>query len=95
VANAELRVPLLQGLGWQVSPGIPPMDLALFFDAGVAWSRSQEPDFLGGDRDPVTSYGVALRTNLYGVVIIELDFVHPNDRPDKGWLWQLGFTPGF
>lgn len=95
VANLELRLPLFQGLGWQAPPAIPPLDLAVFFDAGVAWTRSEEPSFLDGDRDPVSSYGIALRTNLFGVVILELDFVHPNDRPDKGWVWQFGFTPGF
>jgi len=25
----------------------------------------------------------------------ELDYVHPDDRPLKGWYWQFGLQPGF
>ncbi len=25
----------------------------------------------------------------------EIDFVHPNDRPQKGWYWEFSLTPGF
>ena len=97
VGNLELRFPLLQGLGIadQPPPRLPLLDLALFFDAGVAWLRSDQATFAGGDRGVVTSYGVALRANLFGAAIIEIDMVHPNDRPGGRWYTQFGFTPGW
>ena len=30
-----------------------------------------------------------------GVAILELDYVRPLDRPEKGWVWQFSMTPGF
>jgi hypothetical protein len=45
--------------------------------------------------NPVTSYGIAGRINLFGVLLLEVDFVHPNQRPREGWMWQFGFAPGF
>ena len=39
--------------------------------------------------------GVALRLNLFGYAVAELDWVHPNDRPQKGWMWQFALQPGF
>jgi hypothetical protein len=95
VGNFELRFPLFQGLGLGPRPpGFPPLEMAIFFDAGVAWVGADKPTFLGGDRSPVTSYGAALRMPLFGVAILELDLVHPNDR-NRGWQFQIGFTPGF
>ena len=41
------------------------------------------------------SAGVALRVNLLGFAIAEVDYVRPLDRSRKGWLWQFGLTPGF
>jgi WD40 repeat protein len=95
VANAELRLPLLGPLGVIRSPVIPPLEAAVFFDAGSAWTASQQASFLGGPRKPVTSHGVALRLNLFGIAVGELDYVHPDDRPLKGWYWQFGLQPGF
>jgi WD40 repeat protein len=96
VANLELRFPLLQGLGIKnPSPRIPWVDLALFYDAGIAWRQDDEPSFLGGDRGLLTSYGAALRANVFGAAIIEVDFVHPNGRPGGRWYWQFGFSPGW
>lgn len=98
VANLELRLPLFRGLGMSHPAGFPPLEVAFFFDAGVAWWTSGTAAQFGGNEDPfnpVTSHGIVLRTNLFGVGILELDFVHPNDRPEKGWIWQFGITPGF
>jgi hypothetical protein len=71
------------------------VELAGFFDAGTAWTKDDEPKFLGGHRKPVTSVGTALRVNLLGFAVAEIDFVHPNDRPSKGWYWEFSLTPGF
>ncbi len=97
LANFELRTPFPEGLGVK-SPGIPPITLALFFDAGVAWWTEGTALDFGGNKDPlniVSSYGVAARINLFGVALLEIDFVHPNNRPQKDWIWQFGFSPGF
>jgi Tol biopolymer transport system component len=95
VANVEARLPILGALGVLRSPGIPPVELAAFYDAGVAWTEHDQASFLGGSRRPVTSYGGALRVNLFGFAIGEVDLVHPNDRPGKGWYWEFGLQPGF
>ena len=98
VTNLELRIPIPQGLGVRNSLGFPPVTLGLFFDAGVAWWSERTALRIGGNNAPwnlVTSYGVAMRVNFFGALLLELDFVHPNDRPTKGWYWQFGLTPGF
>lgn len=95
VANVELRLPLLGTLGIVPSPGVPPLEAAAFFDAGSAWTGNLRPSFIGGDARTVTSHGLAIRLNLFGFAIGELDFVHPNDRTDKNWYWLFSIQPGF
>jgi hypothetical protein len=96
IGNVELRFPLFRpfGLSRQMY-GPLPLELALFADGGVAWNRGESPEFFGGDRTPVSSVGAAIRANLFGFTVVEVDFVKPFDRPEKGWLWQFSFTPGF
>jgi len=97
VANAELRFPLLGALG--VGSGYYggfPIEMAFFFDAGVAWTGTEGLWFLdGGTRKPVTSVGSALRINLLGFAVVELSLARPLSRPEGGWVWQFGFAPGF
>ncbi|MBI3539566.1 MAG: BamA/TamA family outer membrane protein, partial [Candidatus Eisenbacteria bacterium] len=95
VANVELRVPLLGSLGLIASPAIPPLEAALFFDAGSAWSRGEKPRFFGAGARTVTSHGVAMRLNLFGFAVGEVDLVHPNDRPGRSWYWEFALQPGF
>ena len=95
VANAEVRVPILGPLGVIPSRGFLPVETALFYDAGVAWTASDEASFLGGARKPVTSYGGSLRFNILGFAIGQISLVHPNDRPEKGWIWEFALLPGF
>jgi hypothetical protein len=96
VANAEARVPLLGilGLGGGYY-GALPIEAALFVDAGLAWTRSDQPSLFDVRRQGVASAGAALRMNLFGFAVAELNFVKPFMRPDKGWYWQLNLTPGF
>jgi hypothetical protein len=95
VGNIELRVPL-QGLGIEPPAGLPAIELAPFFDAGVAWLRTEKPKLFGGTRNLLTSYGLALRANLFGALVLEFDIVHPNNRAgNRGWFTQLGVQPGF
>jgi len=95
VANLELRFPLfgLLGLGSGYYGGLP-IETALFFDAGVAWFDYDRPWFLGGDRRLLSSYGLAMRVNMLGFVVAEVDIVKPLER-NTGWIWQFGFTTGF
>jgi WD40 repeat protein len=95
VANAEVRLMLLGPLGWIPSSGFLPVEATGFVDAGVAWNNGERPSFLGGTRDPLTSHGLSLRINLFGYAVGEMAFVHPNDRPGKGWHWQFMLQPGF
>ncbi|HTD69615.1 MAG TPA: basic secretory protein-like protein [Gemmatimonadales bacterium] len=98
LANAELRFPLFGVLGIGGGYyGAFPLEAAIFADAGVAWTQApgDKPTFLGGNRPGVSSAGVALRANLFGYAIGELDVVKPFQRPGKGWLIELNLIPGF
>jgi outer membrane protein assembly factor BamA len=98
VANVELRVPLLGSLGLFPTPAVPPVEAALFFDAGAAYQpdlRELGTVYAGGWRQTLTSYGVSLRMNLLGFAVGEAALVHPNDRPGQGWYWEFSLQPGF
>jgi outer membrane protein assembly factor BamA len=96
VGNIELRFPFFGVLGvgsgyW----GILPVDAAIFYDAGVAWTDSSKAKFLGGTRNFVRSTGVTFRMNLLGYAIGQMDIVHPFNRPQKNWMVRLSITEGF
>ena len=97
VGNIEFRFPLLRPFG--VSDrmyGPLPVEVAFFLDGGVTWNRGQKPSFFnGGTREPVTSGGITLRTNLLGFAIAQIDYARPFDRPGRGWIWGFSLTPGF
>ena len=95
IANAELRFPLWGAFGGDDFYGPLPIEMAIFADAGVAWGQSTSTLFGGGDKDPVTSVGAAIRVNLFGFAVGEIDYVRPLDRPGKGWMWQFNLRPGF
>jgi len=105
VANAELRFPPLGLLGIGNGLfGFLPIEMVVFGDAGIAWwgasgtegteRESLRPWFLDGTRKPVFSAGTGLRMNLFGYMIIELDWVYPFNRGRGGHL-QFSFVPGF
>ena len=79
VGNLELRFPLFGVLGLGTGYyGALPIETALFYDAGVAWTGSDGAQLFGnGSRQIVSSAGVALRMNLFGYAIGEVDFVKP------------------
>jgi hypothetical protein len=95
IASAELRFPLLGLFSRKSFYGPFPIEMALFADAGLAWTSESRPRFAGGDRDWVRSAGAALRINVLGYAVAEIDYVRPLDRSRRGWLWQFGLTPGF
>jgi hypothetical protein len=72
-----------------------PVEVAAFFDAGTAWGNGLRPDWLGGERHTVTSHGVSMRINLVGLAIGQVNFVHPNDRPARDWIWEFNLVPTF
>ncbi len=95
VANVEARAPLFGLLRGDLTYGPVPIEVAGFFDAGVAWTRATRPSFAGGTRDWVRSAGVAVRFNAFGLLILEVAGSKPFDRLDSSWRWQLGIRQGF
>ncbi|NIS65157.1 MAG: BamA/TamA family outer membrane protein, partial [Gemmatimonadales bacterium] len=106
IGNLEVRFPPLGLLGIGSGLfGFLPIEMVLFGDAGIAWWEGHDvsdpaqrdllrPFFLGGERRPVYSAGAGLRMNVFGFMIIELDYVYPFSRERGGHL-QFSFIPGF
>jgi outer membrane protein assembly factor BamA len=97
VANLEFRFPLLRPFGVSSRMyGPVPVEVALFADAGVAWSRGDNPAIFRaeGGRDGVSSVGAAFRVNFFGFVT-QFSFAHPFQRPGQNWIFQWSFAPGF
>lgn len=96
IGNAEVRFPLFGVLGLGSGYyGILPVDAAVFYDAGVAWTDSAKAQIFGGTRKLVRSTGFTLRMNLLGYAIGQMDIVHPFDRPQKNWMVRFSITQGF
>jgi outer membrane protein assembly factor BamA len=96
VGNVELRFPLLRPFGVNDQMYGPlPLEVAFFLDGGVTWNKGQKPSFFNGTREPVTSGGISLRTNLMGFAVVQVDYARPFDRPGRGWVWGFSLTPGF
>jgi Tol biopolymer transport system component len=100
VASAEVRVPLIRRFELGVLPiQLPPVDGAVFYDAGMAFSSGQKASFSRPDNyNPDTqrfllrSYGYSIRLNLFNFALLRWDYAIPLDRPErKGfWQWSLG-----
>jgi Tol biopolymer transport system component len=95
IANAELRFPIWGAFGGDQFYGPLPIEAAFFTDAGVAWGSSNRLGFAPGDNKPVVSVGAAIRVNVLGFAVAEIDYVRPLDRPTRGWMWQFSLRPGF
>ena len=100
VANAELRIPLLGPRELALIPSrFLPIEVAPFFDAGVAWSSGSTPSLVlaraSSERIPVTSAGVAIRVNLFGYAIIEGYYARPFQRNITGGVFGFNLAPGF
>jgi Tol biopolymer transport system component len=94
IGNVEARLPIAGVRGFFGGPFFPPTEAALFYDAGVAWSSGDRPEFTGGDQPGVTSYGLGIRSNLGGLVLA-LYYVNPVQFESQGWHWQFTIMPGF
>ncbi len=103
VFNAELRFPLVRSVALGFAPlRFPPIEGAIFFDAGMAWTseaalrlRRHPQDDPARVRQPLTSVGFSLRTNLLGIVILRADYAKPLSREDTGAYWTLSLGPTF
>ena len=101
VASAELRIPVLNP-SYGTPAAIPPLELALFYDIGLAWDDQSTLKWkreAGDDpvkvRTPLKTLGVSLRTNLFGFAIARLDYSIPQDRPAVKGLWTFSLGPTF
>jgi hypothetical protein len=102
--NAELRFPLFRALGLGFLPiWLPPVEGAVFFDAGIAWERGMEltwsrnlTDNPAVVRQPLTSWGFSIRANLLGFAVFRFDYTNPLTRPDVvPWYWTVSLGPTF
>jgi hypothetical protein len=103
VVNAELRFPLTRSLVLGFLPvGLPPIEGAIFYDAGLAWnSNSKVLLNRGGNQDPeiyrapLRSWGGSIRMNLLGFVVLRFDYSKPLSRPHKNGYWTVSLGPTF
>jgi hypothetical protein len=102
VGNFELRFPILTPQVIRKLPsGIPTLEGNFFFDIGMAWEdgntltwHRQPGDDPIQVREPLMAYGVGVRTNLLGFLILRLDYARPLRRAVKS-LWTLSLGPAF
>ena len=95
VINAEVRSPLAGLFNRQLDYGPVPVEVFAFFDAGVAWTQADGPDFANGTRPWVKSAGFGARVNLFGFAIGEFNMARPLDRQGRGWMFVFNLRPGF
>jgi outer membrane protein assembly factor BamA len=96
VGNLEWRFPLLRPFGVRSGMYGPiPTEIAIFADAGVAWNAGERPAIFGGQRQAVSSVGVAVRARLFDLLILEFDVSKPFQRRGRGPVFQLTVSPGF
>jgi hypothetical protein len=77
-----------------------PIDVAPFFDAGVAWYNHDTPVFKFSEnsdqRIPVFSSGISTRINVLGYIVAEVFWAYPFQRPmQKSGIWGFQILPGW
>jgi outer membrane protein assembly factor BamA len=103
VANVELRFPLTRSLVLGFLPvGFPPIEGAIFYDAGLAWNEGTTLKWqrdAGDDpllvRAPLRSWGGSIRANMLGFLILRFDYTKPLDRQRKNPYWTVSLGPTF
>jgi Tol biopolymer transport system component len=100
VVNLELRLPLFGKSSMSLFElRLLPTELALFVDAGTAWSAHQPPVLhLSTDSDsriPVASTGVAARFLVAGVAVAQVYVAKPFERPQRGTVTGIVISPGW
>ncbi len=99
LASAELRFPLLRFL----PTGFPIFEAALFYDVGLVWDDrstvklNRDPgDSFDLVRTPLQTYGASVRSNIFGFLVLRLDYAVPRFRPGvSGGLWAVSLGPTF
>jgi len=103
VGNVELRFPLTRSLVLGFLPvGFPPIEGAIFYDIGMAWddattvkwnrAPSDNPALV---RAPLRSWGGSIRANMFGLLIMRLDYTKPLDRQGIHPYWTVSLGPTF
>ena len=101
--NAELRFPLTRSLVLGFLPvGLPPIEGALFYDAGLAWDshsiikwQRDATDSPENVRVPLRSWGGSIRMNFLGFVVLRFDYTKPLSRPRNNPYWTVSLGPTF
>jgi hypothetical protein len=90
LANQEIRFPLVQRLAFLLPIGaldLPPIEGAIFADAGSAWD-SGNPEWRG-------SFGTGLRMGFGGLLVTRLDVARRTDfksvEPGAHWTFFIGW----
>jgi len=94
IGNAELRFPLWGLFHRDQFYGPLPVEMAFFSDVGIAMGGNTRQSAFRTNGKAVTSVGTALRVNVLGFAVAEIDYVRPLDR-NRGWMWQFALRPGF
>jgi Tol biopolymer transport system component len=95
VGNLELRFPLFGAFRGELDYGPIPVEGLLFADAGLAWTKDENPSFADGTRDWARSVGAGVRVNALGFAVLEFAAVRPLDRPARNWMFVFSLQPGF
>jgi hypothetical protein len=100
VVNFEFRIPLFGTADYGIfETRLLPVEIAPFFDAGIAWTSDQEPKFEFSreslERVPVLSGGMTARLNLFGYAVLEVYYAYPFQRPEAGWHLGFNLAPGW
>jgi len=102
IANFELRFPLLTPQMKFAPKGLPPIEGVAFFDAGLSWDQGSTIKWSVDDaspltyRAPIAAWGIGARMNLYGLLILRLDWAFPLQRsPYYGNYVTLSLGPTF
>ena len=106
VFNEELRFPIIRRFDLGKLPiGLPPVDGALFYDAGLAWNAGQAIHFARPanydpnqdiDRYFLRSYGGTIRVNVFNFAVLSWSVARPLDRPGfTGFNWTFALGVGY
>lgn len=101
LVSAELRLPVLGVKPVSLANFPLPVDVALFYDAGLAWNAGDNPfDLLEfkrstPDRIPVMSAGLSTRVGILGFTVLEFYFAHAFQRPNAGLQFGFQIVPGW
>lgn len=102
VVNFEIRLPFTGPARLTViKSGAFFTELALFADAGIAWTKDSPPSLRwkpnsSNQRTPFVSTGLSLRINLFGMLVLEPYYAIPLQLGGfESANWGINFLPGW